>query len=159
MQRQTKVQELEEALLTGAGEEIGQAIEAIDNEMAGLEQRIAVIDATLNGRRRSPTLAALVEAVITESREGIAAFRLQWDSVAGELAALDEKRLELVARLGEIDRAAGRLTSSASLAADYLPPPKPGAPALAHGVVLRHDRKSGIIFPDIQQIEKSFKGE
>jgi len=159
MQRQAKVQELEEALLTGDGTEIGQVIEAIDNEMAGLEQRISVIDATLNGKRHSPTLTAIIWAVINEAREGIAGFHTKWDQVAGELAALDSQRLEIVARLGEIDRAARRLTSQATQAADYLPSPKPGAPSLAHGITIRHDRKSGIIFPDIQQIEKFFKGE
>lgn len=158
MQRQVRVNELDEALLTGDGAEISQAIDALDSEMEALAQRITVIDATLNGKRQSPALTAKVWAVINEAREGITDLRPQWDKTAADLAALDGKRLELVARLGEIDRAARRLSNMASQAAERLPSPKPGAPSLATGIILRHDRKSGCIFPDSKQIEQAFTG-
>lgn len=160
MQRQAKVHELDEALLMGDGAAIQAALDAIDGEITPLDQRIAVIDATLAGRRQSPTLAGLAQATITESREGITGkYRIQWDEAAGKLADLDARRLELVAKLGEINRAAHRLTNQASQAAERLPSPRPGAPSLATNIIIRHDRKSGCIFPDLQQISKTFTGE
>jgi hypothetical protein len=158
MQRQAKVGELDEALLTGDGAEIQAALNGIDDETAALEQRIAVFDATLSGRRRSPSLTALVQAVITESRQTIDKLQAQWHEVAGQLAPLDAQRLTLVARLGELDREAARVTTRAAMAAERLPSPKPAAPALATNVIIRHDRRAGCIFVDLQQIEKTFKG-
>lgn len=158
MRRQARVQELDEALLTGGGADIQAALDAIDGEIAPIDQRIAVIDATLAGRRQSPTLAGLARATITESREGIGQYQAKWDAAAGKLADLDAKRLELVARLGEIAQDAQHFSNRAAQAAERLPSPRPGAPCLATGIIIRHDRRAGCIFPDLQQIEKTFQG-
>jgi len=159
MQRQTKAAEIDEALLTGDGADIQSALDKIDSDLAALEQRISVIDATLNGKRQSPALTAIVWDVINESREGIGKRQLQWDEAAKELARIDEARLTIVAKLGEIAQDAQHLSNRASQAAEHLPRgAKPGAPSLATGLIIRHDRKSGIIFPDMNVIEKTFQG-
>ncbi|MCX5888194.1 MAG: hypothetical protein NTY36_01920 [Deltaproteobacteria bacterium] len=157
-QRTTKAQEIDEALLTGDGADIQAALDSIDSEMLSLEQRIKVIDDTLEGRRKSPQLAALAAAAVAESRESIAKLQLQWDGLAGKLADLDAARQTLVGELGKINREAQALTSHAVAANDKTLPPRTAAPSLSTGVIIQRDRKSGIIFPNLQQVEKTFQG-
>ncbi len=157
-QRAAKAAEIDEALLTGDGADIQAALDAIDGETAAIEQRIRVIDATLSGQRKSPQLGDLAAAAVAESRERIVALQQDWDSLAEKLAELDVQRLELVADLGRINREAQSLTSRAVAANDKTMGPRTAAPSLATNVIIRHDRRSGVIFPDHASIEKTFKG-
>ncbi|TSA06544.1 MAG: hypothetical protein D4R73_11125 [Deltaproteobacteria bacterium] len=156
MQRAAKAQEIDEALLTGDGADIQAALDGIDGQVAALEQRIRVIDATLSGQRKSPQLGDLAAAAVAESREKIAKLQIKWDEAAGELATLDVTRLALVGQLGGINREAQALTSRAIAATDKMPAPRTAAPSLATGVTIRHDRRAGVIFPDLAHIEKTF---
>jgi hypothetical protein len=158
MQRQAKAAEIDEALLTGDGADIQAALDSIDVDMAAIEQRIRVIDSTLSGQRKSPQLGDLAAAAVAESRERIGQLQEQWDGLAGKLAELDAARLALVGELGIIHREAAGLTSRAVAAGDKMPAPRTAAPSLATNVTIRHDRRAGIIFPDLASIEKTFKG-
>jgi DNA repair exonuclease SbcCD ATPase subunit len=158
MQRAAKAQEIDEALLTGDGAEIQSALDTLDGETATLEQRIKVIDDTLEGRRKSPQLGTLAAAAVAETRERIGALQQDWDGLASKLADLDAARLALVGRLGEIDREAQRLTSRAIQANDKTLPPRTAAPSLNTGVIITRNRQSGPIFPNLAGIEKVFKG-
>jgi chromosome segregation ATPase len=158
MQRAAKAAEIDEALLTGDGADIQAALDSIDGEMAAIEQRVKVIDDTLSGRRKSSSLAALATAAVAETRESIGKLQLQWDETAGKLADLDAARQVLVGELGKIYREAQSLTSKAVAANDKTLPPRTAAPSLSTGVIIQRDRKSGIIFPDLGRIEKTFKG-
>ena len=157
MQRQAKAAEIDEALLTGDGSEIQATLDAIDSDMATLEQRIKVIDDTLAGRRKSPQLATLAGAAVAESREKIGALQEKWDEAAGKLADLDVARLVLVGELGAINREAQGVISQAIQANDKALPPRTAAPSLATGVIIQRDRRSGPIFPNLNEIEKTFQ--
>ena len=146
----------DEAVLNGEDVVALQAnIDALDHAINHQQREQALLDASLRGQAGGDKQQNLAKFVLQEAYDLILGpLRHEWDEQAKVVQAAKDAFLAAVGALGEIYIRANSVSARAGQAAEYLPAPKPGTPALATNIYPAH--KKGIIYVNPLQCEEYF---
>jgi hypothetical protein len=142
-----------EAAIQGGAKVAQEKIDGLASQLGAVRRELAALqNPPLGGR-----LGTLVKEAWQEATNIITGdLRKNWEAKVVELDELKKSFLAVVGELGKIKAKADGVSAGLMESLISMPGPKLAIPSLATGVSERH--KTGVIYVNPQESEKSFKG-
>jgi hypothetical protein len=145
---------LDEAILTGKHQAVQESIGRLKTELLSCRRELQ----TLENPPPGGILGKLRQDALNEIREGVAEKRQYWqEDLRKRLEAKKSEFLTLVEEAGRLHREGSSLVSAFTEIALSIPGVKPGTPAFMTDILMRPDRKEGMVYVTPEETEKSFR--